>query len=120
MAGTRWVKLDVDYFTNPKIAIAGREGRDLHLVSICWVGRHLTDGFIPSEVVTDLAHLASTNRTRAVAHAVNAGLWLPTDDGYVLHDFVTMNGTRADVEKEREQWRERQRRYRGRQRETEP
>lgn len=123
MAGPRWVRLDVDYFHNPKVLAAGRDGRDLHLASICWVGRYLTDGFIPYDAVDALARDAGVRAPGAVERAVIAGLWLPSDNGhgagYDLHDFVEMNGSRVDVEREREQWRERQRRARAKQKSRE-
>jgi len=118
VAGSRWVRLDVDYFHNPKVLAAGRDGRDLHLASICWVGSQLTDGVIPAQVVPILIHDA---RIRGQVHAQSAidavcaaGLWIPNGDGFHLHDFTNMNGTRLDAERERERWRENQRRHRAR------
>jgi hypothetical protein len=112
MAGTRWVRLDVDYFRNPKTLAAGRDGRDLHLASICWVGAQLTDGVIPGAAVPMICRDAGVDG-QAVGLAVAAGLWTPNGGAsYELHDFINMNGSRADVEREREAWRERQRRAR--------
>ena len=114
MAGQRWVRLDVDYFANPKALAAGRDGRDLHLASICWVGRYLTDGHIPTAAIADIAHAAGVDNRRrghGIERAVFAGLWVPNGDGFELHDFVEMNGTRADAEKASALYRERQRRY---------
>jgi hypothetical protein len=118
MASQRWVVLDVDYFANPKILAAGSPARELHLASICWVGRYLTDGFIANSAVEDIAHAArvTPRQTRdTVSRLVTNRLWIPSGDGYVLHDFTTMNGTRAEYEKSREKWRERQARYRAKQ-----
>jgi hypothetical protein len=111
MAGSRWVRLDVDYFHNPKVLAARRDGRDLHLASICWVGSPLTDGRIPAQVIPAILHDAGVKQ-RAVDLAVDAGLWVPNGNGFHLHDFTEMNGTRADVEREREGWRRRQQRRR--------
>ena len=109
--------MDVDYFDNPKVVAAGRDGRDLHLASICWVGRFLTDGVIPRDAIQGIANTAAVSgqaRRWAIGRLVAAGLWLPTDDGFVLHDFVEMNGSRADWERRADQYRIRQRRYRER------
>jgi hypothetical protein len=119
MAGTRWVRLDVDYFHNPKVLAAGRDGRDLHLASICWAQRYLTDGHIPAEAIEVIAHDAGLNgRSTAVAveRTASSGLWLPDGGSFFLKDFVAMNGARVDVEREREQWRFRQQNARSRQR----
>jgi hypothetical protein len=108
------VQLDVDRFRNPKTLAAGRDGRDLHLASICWVAAQLTDGNIPAQAVPAICYDAGVDQA-AVGLAVGAGLWIPNGGtSYELHDFVNMNGSRADVEREREAWRERQRRARSR------
>jgi len=115
MAGSRWVKLDVDYFANPKALAAGRNGRDLHLASICWVARYLTDGFVPADAVKSIAADAGLNGPRdAVDRVVSAGLWIPNGHGYDIKDYVETNGSRADVERARDLYRIRQRRYRER------
>ena len=111
MAGTRWIRLDVDYFTNPKTMSAGKDGRLLHLASICWVGQHLTDGHIPGDVAPILCRLAGVSQ-RAIHQTVNAGLWLPTEADYYIHDYLEHNSSRGDVERERESWRLRQKRRR--------
>jgi hypothetical protein len=121
MAGTRWIRLDVDYFANPKTLNAGRDARDLHLASICWVGRYLTDGHIPPEAVDAIARdagLANRHRAPALQRIIGAGLWVPNGSGFDLHDFVEMNGTRADFERERNLFRARQQRYRDKRKET--
>jgi hypothetical protein len=122
MAGPRWVRLDVDYFGNPKALSAGLHGRVLHLASICWVARFLTDGHIPADAVEAIARdagLTATSIPRSVQRVADAGLWVPNGNGFDLHDFVEMNGSKSDVERERAQWRERQRRARSRQRQGE-
>jgi len=97
MAGPRWVKLDVDYFRNPKAAAVGRAGRDLHLASICYAGAHLTDGHIPTSVLRIVLTDADVPRS-TVGTLVDAGLWVPNGDGWTIHDYTAMQGTRAEVE----------------------
>lgn len=111
MAGQRWVRLDVDYFRNPKILAAGRDGRDLHLASICWVGQQLTDGIIPAQAVPTIVHDAGVTR-RAIDLAIEAGLWVPNGGAsFELHDYLEVNPSRAEYERDREQYLARQRRY---------
>lgn len=113
MSGTRWVRLDVDYCRNPKVLRAGRDGRDLHLASICWSGGQDLDGVLPFEVVPMLLADAGVAK-RAIGAAVLAGLWIPHTDGYTLHDFPTLNGTESEAEVQRVKWRGRQADYRAR------
>lgn len=110
-AGTRWARLDLDYFDNPKARAAGVSGRALHLASICWSARQLTDGRVPRSVVARLLADAEVPR-RAVDRLVEVGLWLPNGDGFMIHDYAEHQPTRQTVEHEREVWRERQRRRR--------
>lgn len=114
MAGSRWVRLDVDYFDNPKVLAAGRDGRDLHLASICWVGRQLSDGVIPTQAVPSLVRDAGV-RPSAIQLVVAAGLWTPNGgSSFDLHDYLEFgNPTRESVERERERWRDVKRRRRG-------
>ena len=110
MAGTRWVRLDVDYFTNPKAVAAGANGRALHLASICWCGQQLTDGHVPATAVPTIAHLAGLgprSAAAAVARLVAVGLWQQTGDDFYVKDFLEVNRSRAAVERERELWKQR-------------
>jgi hypothetical protein len=114
MAGARWVRLDVDYHDNPKVLAAGREGRDLHLASICWVGRYLTDGVIPESAVPIIARSVGV-KVSVAGRLVDAGLWVPNGypGGFELHDYIEMgNPTRESVERERARWRDVKRKQR--------
>lgn len=115
MAGGRWVRLDVDYFHNPKVLTAGRNGRDVHLASICWMGRFENDGLIPDSAVRAIADEAGlTWRTRdaAVEAVVDAGLWIPVGCGFELKDYLESNPSKAQRQRERDATRARLQRYR--------
>lgn len=109
--GYRWVRLDLDYFRNPKARAAGLHGRALHLASICWSAGQLTDGQIATSALPTVLLDAGTS-SRSIDLVVSAGLWVPDGDGYAIKDYSELNPTRASVEAERAQWRERQRRRR--------
>jgi len=117
MAGSRWVRLDVDYFTNPKIMGLHPDARALHLASICWSAGQLTDGQIENRSLTylgQIAHIDPKWVRRRARQLVDRGLWVITSAGWVIHDFETMNpqAMRKMVESEREKWREQKRRQR--------
>lgn len=117
MAGSRWVRLDADYFSNQKVLAAGRNARDLHLASMCWMGRHENDGLIPEAVVESIAAEAGLSwRTTpgAVDAAVRAGLWIPLGLGFELKDWLELNPSHAQRERDRAATRARQKRYRDR------
>src|SRR4051812_32598540 len=107
----RWVKLDVDYWRNPKARAAGRTGRALHLASIAYSGSQLTDGVVARSSLSQVLQDAEVPRS-AVERVVSAGLWLPVGDDFIIHDFVEMNGSREEVlarieaeRKRKERWR---------------
>ena len=115
MAGPRWVKLDVDYFGNPKIVGLSTPAKLLHVAAICWCGQHLTDGRVPAAAMRQLVSTTSTKR-RHIDELLIARLLYEIDGDFELHDFTTMNGSRADVEArieaKREAARKRQQRWR--------
>lgn len=109
----RWIRLDVDYFGNVKSLLAGLDGRALHLASICWSAKHLTDGLVPAEVVPILLREAGVKRS-ALDKLVAVGLWVPVEHDYVIHDYLAHNDSRAKVERERVLYRKRQERWKRR------
>ena len=113
MAGSRWVRLDVDYFDNPKVRAVSDAAQRLHLASILYCARHLTDGEITDRSLTDVGQMALVDprwRLRRASELVSVGLWERNGSGWHVHDFETMNpqAMRAVVERERARWRERQ------------
>ena len=111
MAGPRWVKLDVEYFGNPKVVRLSSNAKLLHLASICWAGAMLSDGQIPVEVVSQLCHAVKA-RQRHVDELVQHRLWYEVDGDYLIHDYTSMQDSRAIVERKRRLKAERMQRWR--------
>lgn len=111
MARSRWIRLDVDYFQHPRAQVAGRDGRALHIASICWCASQLTDGHVPADAVGPLLAAAGVS-PKAVDKVVAAGLWIPTGSDFYVKDFLERNQSRGQIEAERERWKLRQRRAR--------
>ena len=101
-----WVKLDDNFFRNPKARTAGKNGRELYLASCCWSASQLTDGRVPKETLGQLAADAEVPRSTS-NRLVAVGLWHDRGDHYEIHDFLKYNRAREDVEAEREASRER-------------
>jgi hypothetical protein len=116
MAGSRWVRLDTGYFTNPKITAVDRDSMLMHLASIAWCADQLTDGKVSPGVLPILTAMARVKGPgdRQIERLIGAGLYVPNGEGWVLHDFVEMNrqATREAVEQERRGWAERKARSR--------
>lgn len=98
MAGPMWVRLDVGYFTNPKILRAGTDGALLHMAAICYLGAHELDyGVLPAEAVGTLAESVRVRRPDVViAVLVKHGLWHEHDRDWLIHDYDTTNGIRSE------------------------
>ena len=113
-----WVKLDDQFTEHPKVVLAGPLAGWLHVCGLVYCGRNLTDGFIPSAMVSRLAtfdHIGITTGGAAglfeVGHdietqelidiLVDCGLWEEAEGGYNIHDYLDYNPSKADVIAER-------------------
>lgn len=67
-----------------------------YLEATAYCSRELTDGFVPMEHARRYAGKASVIQELAPA------LWEPCDKGFVVHDYLKYNPTRAQVLAERE------------------
>lgn len=108
-----WVKLDDDFFSNPKVIKAGRDARDLYLAALCFCNRGLTDGFIPEEALRRLAADADIDDPRTHAERlVEVGLWLHAEGGYQVHAYLEFQPSAESVKQKREEAAERMRKVR--------
>lgn len=94
-----WARLDDRFPQHPKVIGLTDRAFRAHVEAICYGCAHLTDGFVPESVFR--------RRSKAVAELVAARLWDEADGGWLIHDFLVYNPTRADVEGDRESSRER-------------
>jgi hypothetical protein len=114
MSGERWVRIDCDYLSNPKVLAAGRDARDLHLASILYVGQHELDGLIPAQAVPQLVRALGV-RPHVIEALTAAGLWVPNGGAtFELPGYLERNPSKETRERERVRWRENKRRQRER------
>lgn len=98
-----WAKLDDGFMDHRKVFKAGdaigKNGPAIvigfYAVGLMWTNKHLTDGFLPVEVVRRFHHVGSP--TSVAGALVKAGLWDATDGGYRIHDYEKYNQSAADV-----------------------
>lgn len=106
-----YIRVDADFWDNPKAIAAGPEGRSLYLCALAWSRKQLTDGNLPAHVLPTLAFKCGVPIDVAQAAAdriVEARLWKRTADGWEIHDYAEHQLTKADVDRQRAQWRKRQ------------
>lgn len=101
-----WVKLDDAFGDHPKILGLSDSAFRLHVLSLCYSARYLTDGNVPTAFVRGHGEDAD--------ELWRAGLWFDNGDGYEIHDYLAYNPSREDVRHERERVSARVARFRGR------
>lgn len=89
-----WAKLDDSVDTHPKVRRAGNEAFGLHCRAIAYSTGQLTDGHIDPEWVRERA---GSRAKRLVDALVGAGLWEANGDGWLIHDYLDHNPSRAQV-----------------------
>jgi hypothetical protein len=103
-----WVKFDDGFADHPKVEALSSDAFRLHVMAICYAGRYLTDGCIPTAWAT------RRSSAEAIAELEGGRLWEPTDDGWIIHDYCDYNPSRSEVDRQRKEaqarkdaWRER-------------
>lgn len=98
-----WVRLDDQLHAHPKVRRAWRAcpaSVGLHALALSYCGAYLTDGDVPDDFVAD--QLPDEAAAAAATSALEAaGLWERNGDGWRVHDYLDLNPSRADVERER-------------------
>lgn len=80
-----WFPVDDEFYLHPKAVRAGNAALGLWARAGSWSMKHLTDGFVPEDVVMVLG-----GRKRDTERLVAAGLWEHTDGGFQFHDWSTV------------------------------
>ena len=102
-----YFQMDDGFYSELAVEQAGVAAFGLYALCGDWVADKLTDGFVPREIATRWG-------TREwIERLVASGLWMPTDGGYLMPDYLGKHGnrTRARIEAERAAKAERDRKY---------
>ncbi len=92
-----WIRIDDGYADHPKLCRVGPLGLALQTRAFCYAGRFLTDGFLPADVVPSLVVGLGKSADEWASVMVGAGLWETQAGGYVVHDYLDYNPSRAEV-----------------------
>ena len=95
-------RLDTGWHTNPKILRLSAVGMALHAWSISYCDDVRSDGFIPNGAWPG-------KLGRGVKELRIGKLWEPVEGGYRLHDYLDYNRSRAQIDAEQSEARERMR-----------
>lgn len=104
-----WLRIDDEFVENDKIAELHDRAFRFHVAALCYCARKLTDGHMDAKATRIVAATLGTPAKRWVEELVAAGLWVPTNDGHVINDYLDYNPSRQTVLAERERGAARQR-----------
>lgn len=108
-----WFKVDDTLHSHPKARGAGLPALGLWSLAGSYCSQYVTEGHVPEWFVTSWPQ-----GKRLASALVNAGLWMPVDDGWQFHDWDHYQMTREEIERDRELNRERQKKFRAKRREA--
>lgn len=90
-----WIRVDDHFADHPKVMALGSDrllGLGLWQVAASYCARYLTDGFVPT------AHVRAHAPKKLIDRMVDVGLFDVVAGGYRLHDWLTYNPSRQQVE----------------------
>jgi len=113
-----WVKLDDDFYDHPKVARLPPEYMlpcvGLHVLTLCWCNRHLTNGVVPRgqvfRLAGDLAGLLHCSTPEPLINQlIDVGMWEVDEwdsqghaSSYHIHDYLVYQPTKDQVVDQRE------------------
>jgi len=107
-----WVRFVPGFSHHPKRLKAGPISSWFWVCSVDFCMEHLTDGFIDDAAVPTLCPIVVGNaRKRAIENLVAVGSWERVEGGYLVHDYLRHNLSKAQVEADQEAARQRHRRW---------
>lgn len=92
-----WVRIDDGFADHPKILKAGPLAIVAQVRALCYCSRHLTDGFLPDDIVMTI--LSDLSPIKAISMC-QAKLWQRVGgrrSGYKVHDYLKYNPSRAET-----------------------
>lgn len=99
-----WARLDDRYDDHPKVRAVWRRSRAaaaLHVHAITYCARHETDGHITRDWIEDRIPNAR-ERDAALEALLDTGLFDANGDGgFIVHDYLDFNPSRAEASEKR-------------------
>lgn len=105
-----WVRVENTMPESLKVAPLSDRAFRLWMHALCYCSRGQTDGRVPARLVLSLSPSATR---RTVDELVNAHLFEPIEDGYLVHDYLDHNPSRARIREMKESAKKRTAKWRG-------
>lgn len=103
-----WFKVDDKFWSHQKVMLASLEATGLWVRAGAWCAMHLTDGYIPAEILRRISPERPRKTDQLAQELVDFGLWIAQDGGWLFHEWSDHQPTKEKVEAERERNRKRQ------------
>lgn len=99
-----WARIDDGFRDHPRFLDMSSAAVGLWASSLAYCNKHSTDGHVPVRALAKLAPIETPKaRAAMVAELLGRGAWEPAQDGgYLVHDFLDWNDSKAEVQKRRE------------------
>ena len=91
-----WVKLDDQFWSNPKVQLLGNEAAGAYARMLSYCGAHLTDGLVSEDAARFIA------KPKLIERLVAAQFIERADGGWLIPDFLDFNPSREQIEAKRE------------------
>lgn len=104
-----WARLDDRFHGNPKVLRAWHSepaAVGLYVMGITYCAQHETDGLIHDWFVLSVVQ-AKALRARLVRVLVDVGLWVESEGGWEIPDYLDYNPSREQLEAKRARERDR-------------
>jgi len=96
-----WVRIDDHFDEHPKIATLDDHAFALFVSGLAYCNRNMTDGFIPTPVGLGKLRWCDGKSKKVAAALEQAGLWIPVEGGWTVHDYDDYQPTKEQIEAER-------------------
>ena len=99
-----WFRVEDSFHQHPKVIAAGNPAIGLWVRCGTYSSQYLTDGQVPTHIAT------AYGKPREITALVRAHLWIETDTGFLMPDYLEYNPSAADIKQRRKVDAERKRR----------
>ena len=94
----KWIKLDADFMSNPKINGLSISTRYLYIAGLLHSAQHLTDGVVAAKMMP-LLHFQTGTTPEACEELTSMGLWENHLDGYQILNYLKHQTSKETVAK---------------------
>ncbi len=109
-----WARFDDGYLNNLKVQSAGALAEHLDMRAIIYCAQNSTDGLV-TPLALQIIGVGLPGVQKRVLALIAAGRWVPNEGGgWLIHDFLDFNPSKAQLDDKRTKTKERQAEYRAR------